>query len=283
MKIMCDSTSDLSLEYLDENDIHLFPLQVNLGEDEYKDLLELKSDKIYESIAQGIHPKSSQVPVAEYLQVFYELAQKKESGIYIAISSKLSGTYETALLAYKTVLEECPDLDIRIIDSKTASLGTGVQVVHALKMKNSGNNLDEIECRIRFMADHLVTLLTVSDLNYLAEGGRISKSQATIGSMLQINPIIEVVDGEVEIIEKVRGKKRLLKRLMEIVENREDQIEKQTVGIVYSNDLDMKTKLIAAMEDQFDYEELVVRPVGATIATHTGLGTMGVTFLEQYE
>lgn len=280
---MCDSTSDLGLDFLNENDIHLFPLQIHLKEEEYQDVLELQPDKIYQSIAQGVHPKSSQVPVAEYLKMFYEMAKEKESGIYIAISSKLSGTYDTALVAYKAILEEYPDFDLRIIDSKTASLGTGVQVVNALKMKNEGKSLDEIEDRIRFIADHLVTLLTVSDLNYLAEGGRISKSQAAIGSMLQINPIIEVVDGEVKIIEKVRGKKRLLKRLMEIVETRADQIEKQTVGIVYSNEEDMKIKLIEAMESRFKYEELVVRPVGATIATHTGLGTMGVTFLEQYE
>lgn len=280
---MCDSTSDLGLDFLNENDIHLFPLQIHLKEEEYKDVLELQPDKIYQSIAQGIHPKSSQVPVAEYLKMFYELAQKKESGIYIAISSKLSGTYDTALVAHQAILEEYPDFDLRIVDSKTASLGTGVQVVEALKMKNKGKSLDEIEQRIRFMADHLVTLLTVSDLNYLAKGGRISKSQATIGSMLQINPIIEVVDGEVKIIEKVRGKKRLLKQLMEIVETRGDQLEKQTVGIVYSDEEDMKIKLTEAMESRFKYEELIIRPVGATIATHTGLGTMGVTFLEQYE
>lgn len=282
MKILCDSASDLSLSYIEENNIHLFPLTISIGEDEYRDIFEITTDKIYDSILAGIRPKTSQVSLSEFVDQFSAMAKAGESGIYISLSSKLSGTHQTALLAYRAVKEDYPDFDLRIVDSKSGSIGTGVIVIEAVDYLQAGKDLDTIENRLLFMADNLVTLFTITDLNYLAEGGRISKTSASIGSLLQINPVLVLVDGAVEVAEKIRGKKRVVKRILDILDEEADQLSLQTVGIAYSNDLESKEKLEAAIADKFSPKAIVARPVGATIGSHTGLGTLGVTFLKKY-
>lgn len=281
MKIMCDSTCDLTLNYIEENDLHLFSILISLGEEEYRDIYDLSTNKIYESIAKGIHPKTSQVSVAEFLQVFTELAKNDESGIYISISSQLSGTFQTATLAAEAVKRDYPNADIRVIDSKSASIGIGVQVMEAVNMKNDGKTMDEIDARMRFMADNLVTLFTLSDLNYVAEGGRISKTAASIGSLLQINPVMRLIDGAVEVTEKIRGKKRLLKRLMEIFHTESDQIEDQIIGVGYSEDPAAGEQLLEALKENFQPKEILYRPIGSSIASHAGLGTLGIAYLKK--
>lgn len=283
MKIMVDSTCDLSLAYIEENELHLFSILITLGDEEYRDIYDLSTDKIYESISSGIHPKTAQVPVAEFLKVFKDLAEANESGLYIAVSSKLSGTYQTALMAARAVKAEYPDSDIRVIDSKTASIGENLLIREAIQMKQAGKSLDEIEARIRFMADHLVTLFTLSDLNYVAEGGRISKAAASIGSLLQINPVMRLVDGAVEVTEKIRSKKRLAKRITEIVAKEADQIEKQLVVVGYSDDPGAGNQLFTLIQENFKPAELHKRPIGSSIASHAGLGTLGVAYLSKYE
>ena len=132
MKILCDSASDLSLSYIEENNIHLFPLTISIGEDEYRDIFEITTDKIYDSILADIRPKTSQVSLSEFVDQFSAMAKAGESGIYISLSSKLSGTHQTALLAYRAVKEDYPDFDLRIVDSKSGSIGTGVIVIEAV-------------------------------------------------------------------------------------------------------------------------------------------------------
>ena len=283
MKIMCDSTSDLTLEYLEENDIHLFSVLITLGNKEYRDIYDINTTQIYESIAQGIHPKTSQVSVAEFVKTFSDLAKAKESGLYVCVSSKLSSTFETATLAAKAIKEDYPNSDIRVIDTKTASIGVGVIVKEVVKMKKAGKTIDEIEVRVKFMADNMVTLFTLSDLNYVAEGGRISKATASIGSVLQINPVMRLIDGEVAITEKIRGKKRLKKRIIQIIEEEVDQIEKQVLGVGYSEKPEEGEALLQKIKENFNPEEILYRPIGSSIASHAGLGLLGVSYLSTYE
>lgn len=283
LKIMCDSTSDLPLTYIEEHGIELFPITITLGDREYRDAYDIETEKIYESITKGIHPKTSQVAVAEFLKTFTRMAKEQENGIYIALSSKLSGTYRTALMVYEGVKQEYPDFDLRIVDSKTVSVGAGVQVAEAVKLKDAGKTLDEIEERVRFMAGNMLTLFTLSDLGWVAEGGRISKSAAAIGSVLQINPVMELVDGAVEITEKIRGKKRVIKRIMEVAMEKADQPERQLIGIAYSDDLAKRSELVEAVQTQLAPQDILVRPIGASIAAHAGLGTLGIVFLTKYE
>lgn len=283
MKILCDSTSDLPLSYIEEHGVELLPITIALENREYRDAYDIGTEKIYESIGKGIHPKTSQVPVAEFLNIFTQMAHNEESGIYIAVSSKLSGTYETALVVYEGVKQEFPNFDLRIIDSKTVAVGAGVQVREAVELKESGKSLNQIEERIRFMANHMVTLFTLSDLAWVAAGGRISKSAAAIGAVLQINPVMELVDGAIEITEKIRGKKRVIKRIIEIAKEKVHQPERQTIGIAYSNNIKQREELERAVRTQLNPKDVLIRPIGASIASHAGLGTMGIVFLTKYE
>lgn len=144
MKIMCDSTCDLPLTFIEENDLHLFSVLITLGEEEFRDILDIDTNTIYSYIKKGIHPKTAQVAVAAFYKQFKKLATAKEEGIYICVSSQLSGTYNTALMALEAVKAEYPDVNIKIIDSKTASIGVGVMLTEAIEMKNAGKSLEEL-------------------------------------------------------------------------------------------------------------------------------------------
>ena len=165
---MCDSTWDLPLAYLEEKDLHLFPALISLGEEEYRDILDIDTNKIYNAIKNGIHPKTAQVAVANLYLKFKQIAEAEEEGIYISVSSGLSGTYNTALMALKAVKEEFPTVKIKVIDSRTASIGIGVMLSEALEMRAANRSLDEVSKRMEFMANNLVTLFTLSDLNWVA-------------------------------------------------------------------------------------------------------------------
>lgn len=283
MKIMCDSTCDLPLSFIEENDIHLFPLLITIGDKEFRDGYDLDTDQIYDAIKRGVRPKTAQVALGDFYLKFKQLAEAGEEGLYISLSSKLSGTYATANMALEGVKAEYPDTAIRIVDSKTGSLGEAVLIHEALKMKEAGSGLDEIAARVGFMADNLVTLLTISDLNWLAQGGRISKRAAAIGSVVQINPVLRPDEGAVVVSEKIRGKKRVNKRVTEIVENEADQLARQTIAVAYSDDRSEGEKLLAEIRKHFEPADIIFLPIGATIATHSGLGTLGVAFLKKYE
>lgn len=142
------------------------------------------------------------------LKAFEQLAKDKEAGFYIAFSSELSGTYATAVMVADQVREEHPDLNLTIVDSKAASLGYGLLVKEAVKLRNAGESRDAIIRNVRFMADHLESLFTVEDLDYMAKGGRISKGSAFVGGLLNIKPLLHVEDGKLVPIEKLRGRKR---------------------------------------------------------------------------
>ncbi|WP_373711724.1 DegV family protein [Jeotgalibaca porci] len=282
MIIMCDSTCDLSLAFLEEKDLHLFPALITLGEKEYRDILDIDTSKIYNTIKNGIHPKTAQVAVADFYLKFKQIAKEKEEGIYISVSSGLSGTYNTALMALKAVKEEFSEVKITVIDSRTASIGIGVMLSEALEMRAANRSLGEVTNRMEFMANNLVTLFTLSDLNWVAKGGRISKTAATIGSVLQINPVMELINGKVVITEKIRGKKKVMNRMIEVIKEKADQIEKQIIGVAYSEDIEKGKEFLAEVESQIASRGIVFRPVGASVATHAGLGTLGIAYLKKY-
>lgn len=213
MKLFADSACDLPLSFFQENNVQLIPLQVHIGDEEYLDLETIQPETVYDAINSGKMPKTSQASPQRFEQVFTELAKSGESGLYIAFSSELSGTYQTAVMIHDQVKEEYPDLDLTIIDSKCASIGYGLCVQVAAKLLNEGKTKEEIIENVTFHCEHMEHLFTVEDLDFLARGGRLSKASAFLGGLLNIKPLLHVEDGKLVPIEKIRGKKKLLKRI----------------------------------------------------------------------
>lgn len=281
MRIFADSASDLPKEFFQKENVVLFPLRVHIGNEEFDDIRTINSLKVYEAIRNDIRPKTSQVSPDEMLNAFEKLAKDGEEGFYIAFSSELSGTYGTAMMASDQIREEYPDLKLTLLDTKAASLGYGMLVKEAVKLRSQGHPLKEIIERVTFMADHMESLFTVEDLDYMAKGGRISKGSAFVGGLLNIKPLLHVENGKLVPIEKLRGRKKVIKRIVELMEERGEQIEKQIIAISHGDDEEFAKAMKEAIEEQFHPKSVEVYMIGSVIAAHTGPGTLAVFFLNK--
>lgn len=278
MRIFADSASDLPKEFFEKENVVLFPLRVHIENEEFEDIRTIHSSKVYDAIRNDIRPKTSQVSPDEMLNAFEKLAKDGEEGFYIAFSSELSGTYGTAMMAYEQIREEYPDLKLTVLDSKLASLGYGMLVKEAVKLRSQGHPLKEIIERVRFMAEHTESLFTVEDLDYMAKGGRISKGSAFVGGLLNIKPLLHVENGKLVPIEKLRGRKKVIKRIVELMEERGEQLEKQIIAISHGDDEEFAKGMKDAIEEQFHPKSVEIYMIGSVIAAHTGPGTLAVFF-----
>lgn len=278
MRLFADSASDLPKAFFETENVELFPLRVHIGNDEYEDIRTINSLKVYEAIGEGIHPKTSQVSPDEMLNAFEKLAKDGEEGFYMAFSSELSGTYSTAMMSADQVREEYPDLKLTILDTKAASLGYGMLVKEAVKLRSQGHPLKEIIERVTWMAAHVESLFTVEDLDYMAKGGRISKGSAFVGGLLNIKPLLHVEDGKLVPIEKLRGRKKVIKRIVELMEERGEQLDKQVIAISHGNDEEFANLMKDAIEEQFHPKGIEIYMIGSVIAAHTGPGTLAIFF-----
>ncbi|AOV08462.1 DegV family protein [Sporosarcina ureilytica] len=281
MRIFADSASDLPKSFFDEEQVDLISLHVIIDEDEYKDITEINSKEVYDAIRDGKQPSTSQASPDFFMEEWTNLAKSGEEGIYIAFSSELSGTHNTAVMIRDQVKEEYPELNLIIIDSKCASLGYGLLVKEAARLRKEGDDLLTIEQKIRLMAQHMEHLFTVEDLDYMAKGGRVSKASAFIGGLLNIKPLLHVEDGKLVPIEKHRGRKKVVRRMLDLMEERGDRLSEQHIGINHADDEAIALELKSAIEERFNPKSIDVQMIGSVIGAHVGPGTFSVYFLNK--
>ncbi|CEG22243.1 DegV domain-containing protein [Planococcus massiliensis] len=283
MRLFADSASDLPKSFFQDENVVLFPLRVHIGDEEFEDIRTVHSKKVFDAIREGIHPKTSQVSPDEMLNAFEQLAKEGDEGFYIAFSSELSGTHNTAAMVAEQVREDYPELKLTILDSKAASSGYGLLVKEAVKMRTAGESSEAIIERVRHLANHLESLFTVEDLDYMAKGGRISKGSAFVGGLLNIKPLLHVEDGKLVPIEKLRGRKKVLKRMVELIEERGNNLNEQTIAICHGDDLDFAMLLKSEIEERFHPKAIEIDMIGSVIGAHTGPGTLGVFFFNEWK
>jgi DegV family protein with EDD domain len=283
MRIFADSACDLPKSYFETNPVTLIPLRVHIDETEYLDVKTIDSKEVYAQIRQGKQPKTSQASPEQFLTLFEELAQSGEEGLYIAFSSELSGTHNTAVMIRDQVKEEFPNLKLTIIDSKCASLGYGLLVKEAVRLQKLGEPIERIVEIIRFKAKHMEHLFTVEDLDYMARGGRVSKTSAIIGGLLNIKPLLQVDNGKLVPIEKIRGRKKVLKRILEIMEERGERLHEQTIAISHGDDEPFALEMKELIEKTFKPKQIEIYVIGSVIGAHTGPGTLSVFFSNQLQ
>ncbi|MCJ7840375.1 DegV family protein [Lederbergia sp. NSJ-179] len=281
LKLFADSASDLPLSYFQEHDIQLIPLQVHLNNESFLDLETIEPKKIYQEIRAGKMPKTSQASPQLFEELFTNLAKEGHSGLYIAFSSQLSGTYQTAAMIRDQVKEEYPELDLTIIDSKCASIGYGLCVQATVANLKAGLSKEQIIADAEFRTQHMEHLFTVEELDFLARGGRLSKASAFLGGLLNIKPLLHVEDGKLVPIEKIRGKKKLLKRILDVMEERGVDLQNQTIGISHGDDEELALEMKKMIEDRFGTKKFYINIIGSVIASHAGPGTLAVFFLNK--
>lgn len=281
VKILADSGSDLPLDFFNENNVEFFPLKVLLKGKEYDDLLTIDPKTIYNAIREGEVPKTAQVSPSYFEKTFTEMAKNNEEGVYIAFSSQLSGTYQTAVMIRDQVKDQYPDFKLTIIDTKGASLGVGLIVMDAVRLAKSNATHEDIVNRAQFLSSHMEHLFTVEDLDYLAKGGRVSKASAFLGGLLNIKPLLNVEDGKLVPLEKIRGKKKLLRRIIEVMKERGDQFDQQTVGISHADDEETALEMKELIMKELNAKEVTITSIAAVIGSHTGPGTIAIFFLNK--
>lgn len=281
LQLFVDSASDLPMEYIRENNLKLLPLRVHIDDQEYEDLVNISSKKVFDAIRNGQHPKTSQASPKQMEELFTELAISKKQGLYIAFSSELSGTYQTAVMVRDQVKEEYPALDLVILDSKCASLGYGLVIQRAVELAKAGKGRDVIMKESEFHSLHMEHLFTVDDLDYLARGGRVTKASAFIGGLLNIKPLLHVEDGKLVPLEKLRGKKKLLKRIVEVMSERGERLDQQMIGISHGDDEPLANEIKQMITAEFGTTAFFTGLIGSTVGAHAGPGTLAIFFLNK--
>ncbi|MGX6442281.1 DegV family protein [Neobacillus sp. K501] len=281
VKILADSACDLPKEYYGESNVTLFPLKVHINGEEYEDVKTIDSKAVYDAIRNGEVPKTSQVSPQLFEDVFTKMAENNEDGIYIAFSSELSGTYQTSVMILDQVKEKYPNFNLTIVDTKCASLGIGLIVQEAARLAAENASKEEILTAIRFRSQHMEHLFTVEDLDYLAKGGRVSKASAFLGGLLNIKPILNVEDGKLVPIEKIRGKKKVYRRLIELMKERGEAYSEQIVGISHADTEEAALEVKAMIEEELHPKEVYISSIGSAIGAHTGAGTISIFFLNK--
>lgn len=281
IKILADSACDLTTSYYNEFNIKMVPLTVHLDEKEYKDGIEISPKEVYDLMREGKSTKTSQVSPIDFKELFLEYVESNQPLVYLAFSSELSGTFQTAKMMEQEIKEDYPEAPIYVIDTKCASIGYGLVILRAAKLAKEGASVEKIIEIARYHAEHMEHIFTVDDLEYLYRGGRVSKTAAFVGTLLKIKPILHVEDGKLIPLEKIRGSKRVLSRMIEIMDERGTDFENQVIGISHGDDIETANQLAEMIKDKFKPREIVIEMVGSVIGAHSGPGTIALFFLNK--
>lgn len=281
VKILADSACDLPLDFYEKNNVTLLPLKVQIDGKEYEDVKTIHPNQVYEAIRGGIIPKTSQTSPFLFEEVFTKMAEANEDGIYVAFSSGLSGTYQTAVMILDQVKEKYPNFRLSIVDTKCASLGQGLIVKEAARLSAENTDKEKILQDVIFKSEHMEHLFSVEDLDYLAKGGRVSKASAFLGGLLNIKPLLNVEDGKLVPIEKIRGKKKLINRIIEMMKERGENLSEQIIGISHADNEETALTIKAMIEEEFHPKNVYISSIGSAISAHTGAGTIAIFFLNK--
>jgi DegV family protein with EDD domain len=279
IQIITDTGSDLPKQLLDEYNISMIPLVVQINNEEYLDRSNIEPKQLYTYMKDGAVPKTAQVPPVLIKETLISYAKNGQPAIYITLSSGISGTYQTAVLMKNEVLEEYPDAQIEVFDSQAASLGYGLMVYEAAKEAKEGKALNEIMNTLQHYQKHLESIFTVDDLEYLLRGGRVSKTAALMGTLLKIKPVLHMEDGKLFPLEKLRGKKKVLGRMVELMKERAESLDDITIGISHADDTETAQALKELIIEETGNRNILITMIGCAIGAHAGPGTIALFFL----
>ncbi len=282
IKFMVDSTSDITKEFAKENDIFVLGLPV-LFEDGTTalDWVEMEPEQFYEKLAKSSTiPSTSQVPPQTMEDTMRKELEGHDALIYFTISSKGSGTYNSACLAKQNILADMPDAKIEIVDSMAYSLYIVIMLKEAMRLQKEGKSLEEIvdgAKKIRSMTDVLVV---VDTLKYLEKGGRINKASLVAGTLLDLKPVLSVRGGVMESIDKFRGSKTIISKMIKKIKTSDINTDDPNFYIVHSRAFEKADELWSAVKAEFgEHHELIMQSeIGASVGTHIGPGTLAIFY-----
>lgn len=272
VRIVTDSTADIPAAVREELGIEMVPLNIHFGSETFLDTVTLTSEQFYDKLqTSGVFPKTSQPSPAEFLAVYERLAAEPDVEIVsIHLASVLSGTYQSAVLG-ASMLESAK---VHVVDSRSASYGIGALVVAAAEAARAGQSVEQILQLIERQREHFYIYFLVDTLEYLQKGGRIGKASALLGSLLNIKPILSIdPEGEVAAVDKVRGHKKAMARIVELLE-RDIADRPIRLYIAHANNQEGADQLSEALAERFHVRAAAYIALGPVIGAHAGPGTI---------
>lgn len=276
VKIIVDSTVDLTEDVLSK--VRMVPLTVNFGGTEYTDRVDINYKLFYEKLVESdVLPTTSQATPDAFLREFEKIGREDDGAVVITLSSKFSGTYQSAVIA----AEEFEN--IYVVDSGSATVGSGILAELALSLARSGLSAEEIAGELERAKEKIIVVALVDTLEYLKKGGRISKTAAIAGTVLNIKPVLSLIDGSINMLGKARGSKQGNNLLVQEIEKAGGVDFSKPVLLGYtglSNAL-----LLKYIEDsrglwENGLKEIRYTPVGSVVGTHVGPGAVAVAFFK---
>lgn len=279
IRIMADSTCDLSPELVRRHNIGIIPLHVVFDDRTYRDGVELTTPELYEQVkARNALPRTSAPSPADFLEAFEPVVRNGDKIVYISLSSVLSSTYQNAVIASK----EFPEGTVEVVDSLNLCLGIGLLVLNAVEYVNQGMESAEVAAKLREDVGRVDSEFVIDTLDYLHKGGRCSGTQMVIGSLLRIHPVIRVVDGGMIVAEKLRGKMdKVAQGLLDRTLSRKDSIDPNRVFVAHSMSPDIALWLKRELERELQIGEIPMADAGCVISSHCGPGTVGILFMHK--
>ena len=275
VKIVTDSLSDITSDVAQGLGITVVPLTVTFGRESFLDRVTMTTDEFYHKLIHGdIWPTTTQPPPGTFAEVYNKLAEETDEILVITLSTKLSGTYESALNAKSLVEKECR---IEVIDSQTVAMGLGLIVIAAAKVAQSGAKLDKLADLVRRAMPRSHLIAYFDTLKYLAKGGRIGKAQGLLGSLLSIKPILTVKEGEMSPVTRLRSQSAGMDYLYNSVAGF-PHIEE--LAVEHATTPDEADRLVERLSSLFPKERIYRSTLSPVVGTYAGPGAMAVTVLE---
>lgn len=272
IKIVTDVEAKLSPELMERFDIKTMPLWIHFGEQSYQEGVNMTREEFYERLTSSSEfPKTSQASVGQFVELYKPLLRAGHEIVSIHLSSKLSGTYESAVGA----AEELGSDRISVIDSQQVSVAQAIIVRRAAEWAAAGLGRKDIVARIQPMTRQVRVFFMVDTLEYLRRGGRIGGAAALLGTLLQIKPILTLSDGEVDAFDKARTRKRALVRLKDLISEAAQGHTGVDLGVVHVECREEADLLLEKLSTELKPERVLVDLMGPGIGAHTGPGMIG--------
>lgn len=279
-----ESNNDMSPEFIAENEVLVIPHYYTVEEDVYGDGNEITIEEFYNEMRAGKKAGTMASNPAVILEKFTQVAESGKDILFISFSSALSGGYSNICVGANEVMENYPEMTIKVIDTLSASLCEGMLLQKAAQLRAEGKGLEETAVAVEELLPHLAVQFTVENLDYLFRGGRLTKTSAVLGNMMNLKPVLYITEeGKLVALTKVRGRKKSIATMIDnMVERIGSYKEKQLfVGILHGDCEEDALYLKKEVQERLGYTDdmFVIRPVGPSIGAHSGPGTLGVTFL----
>ena len=273
IKIVTDSTADVPKELLERYDIQVVPINIQFGTETYQEGIDIDRPTFFRKLDEyPTIPTSSQPSPGQLVEVYRPLAEDGHSIISVHVTSKHSGTYQSALLA-KSMM---PEAEIEVFDSLSISIGTGYHVLTAARAADEGKSMGEIIQTLEGIRSRTNLYITPSTLKYLQKSGRVGKLAGALGALLNLKPVIKVEDGVLEAFQNVRTRSKAIDRIVELTAEEVGTTEPVKLGIPHAQVPDEAEELRERLESTFNCDEMIVVDLACSLTVHGGPGIIGL-------